>query len=284
MEAKHYWKKATSGVLAGLLLATLGSCSSKTTVPPATTTMPITTPAATTTTTVAPPSTTTTTTPPTTTPRAPTTTPVVTTPAKKVIFADDFNSETTGATPSKWTVNKPTGTDVSIDDTVFSGTGGKSAKMQDSSPTESPSVKTIIDVQRGTFWYEVSIRLAQTNQIVGAAYLGSSTAPGGQFGIENLGVSVTFWSDGYLKYNDNDNDLLSWKNVQTYQADKWYSVKVLVDVPNQRINLYVDNVLKLSDIRFRYPVTSLDQISFGGRVELPALTFWIDNVLVTEGP
>jgi len=51
-----------------------------------------------------------------------------------------------------------------------------------------------------------------------------------------------------------------------------------VDVPNQKINLYIDDVLKLTDIRFRYLMTSLDQITFGGRAELPASTIWIDNV------
>jgi hypothetical protein len=140
----------------------------------------------------------------------------------------------------------------------------------------------IIGSQTGKFWYEVSIRLAQTNQIVGAVYIGNSAVPGGIFNIENLGVSITFWSDGYIKYNDNDNQ--PWKNIQTYQADKWYTVKVLVDVPNQKINLYIDDVLKLTDISFRYPMTLLDQIMFGGRAELPASTIWIDNILVTEAP
>ena len=222
--------------------------------------------------------------PPTTTTNPPTTTAFsVTTPVKRVIFADDFDSEANGSTPSKWIVNEPANTDVSIDDTVFFGAKGKSAKMQDNSSTEAPTMNKIIGVQTGTFWYQVSMRLGQTNQIVGAAYLSNSTVPGGRFGIDNLGVSVTFWSDGNLKYNDNDNDLASWKNVQTYQADTWYTIKVFVDVANQKINLYVDDVLKLTDIKFRYPVTALDQISFGGRVELPASNVWIDSLLVTEG-
>jgi len=50
----------------------------------------------------------------------------------------------------------------------------------------------IIGIQTGKFWYEVSIRLAQTNQIVGAAYIGNSAVPAGVFNIENLGVSITF--------------------------------------------------------------------------------------------
>lgn len=281
MGTNSCWRSAALVILAYGLVAALGACASQTGRTTTTATVQLTTTTAPTTT---PPPTTTTTAPPTTTTLAPTTTAAATTPAKRIIFADDFNSEGSGASPSKWTVAKPAGTDISIDDTVYFGTSGKSARIQDSSPTEAPTMNTIIEVQTGRFWYEVCIRLGQTNQIVGAAYLGNSTVPGGRFGIENLGVSVTFWSDGYLKYNDNDNDLLSWQNIQTYQADKWYTVKVFVDVPNQRINIYVDDVLKLSDIRFRYPVTSLDQISFGGRVELPAATFWIDSVLVTEGP
>jgi len=63
----------------------------------------------------------------------------------------------------------------------------------------------IIGSQTSRFWYGVSIRLAQTNQIVGAAYISNSAVPAGRFSIENLGVSITFWSDGYIKYNDNDN-------------------------------------------------------------------------------
>jgi uncharacterized protein YcfL len=209
---------------------------------------------------------------------------VTVTPTPKVIFSDDFNSEVTGAVPSKWTVIKPSDTDISIDGTVYFGTSGKSAKIQDNSSTEVPIINKTIASQTGRFWYEISLRLMQTNQIIGGVYIGNSSVSGGRYGIENLGVSITFWSDGYIKYNDNDNDLLSWKNIQTYQADKWYTIKVLVDVPNQRFNIYIDDVLKLTDVKFRYPMTSLDQISVVSRVELPASTIWIDNVLATEAP
>jgi len=200
-----------------------------------------------------------------------------------VIFADDFNGEIAGTNPSNWTVVEAEGTDVSIDDKVYFGTNGKSAKLQDTSTTLAPNMNRIIESQTGRFWYQLSIRLGQINQIIGGAYVGNSKVSGGTFGIENLGISIAFWSDGTIKYNDNDNNLLSWQNVQTYQADTWYTVKVLVDVPNQRFNLYIDDVLKLTDIRFRYPMTSLDQITVVGRVEPPAATIWIDNVSATEG-
>jgi hypothetical protein len=265
-------------VLLSLLISSTSACGEapKTTQPTVqntTTVQQITTTVSPATTTVAPT---------TTTARPTTTKPVITTPPIKVIFEDNFNSEVTGVVPSKWTVTEPTDTDVSIDDSIYLGTNGKSAKLQDNSPAGTPNMLTKIGTQTGRFWYEVSIRLAQTNQITGAAYLSDSKTPGGRFGIDNLGVSVTFWNDGYIKYNDNDNDLASWKNVQTYEVDKWYIVKVLVDVPNQKISLYIDDELKVTDAKFRYPVTSLDQISFGGRVELPASTFWIDNVLIKE--
>ena len=200
-----------------------------------------------------------------------------------MIFADDFNGEIAGTNPSNWTVVEAEGTDVSIDDKVYFGTNGKSAKLQDTSTTLAPNMNRIIESQTGRFWYQLSIRLGQINQIIGGAYVGNSKVSGGTFGIENLGISIAFWSDGTIKYNDNDNNLLSWQNVQTYQADTWYTVKVLVDVPNQRFNLYIDDVLKLTDIRFRYPMTSLDQITVVGRVEPPAATIWIDNVSATEG-
>jgi len=280
MRTKNYRRSATLLILACLLPATLGACASETGQTTTTTGVLPTTPLATTTATTTPPPPTTTTT----TALPPTTTATATSPASKVIFADDFNNETNGANPSKWTVVEPEGTDLSIDDTVYFGTSGKSARMQDTSATGAPSINRIIGTQTGKFWYQISIRLAQTNQIIGGAYIGTSTVPAGTYGIENLGVSIAFWSDGYIKYNDNDNNLLSWQNVQAYQADKWYTIKILVDVPNQRINLYIDDVLKLTDIRFRYPVTSLDQITAVGRVEIPAATVWIDNVLVTEGP
>ena len=111
---------------------------------------------------------------------------VTVTPTPKVIFSDDFNSETTGAVPSKWTVSKPSDTDISIDGTVYFGASGKSVKIQDTSPTEAPIINKTITKQTGRFWYEVSIRLAQTNQIIGGVYIGNSSVSGGRYGIENL--------------------------------------------------------------------------------------------------
>lgn len=218
----------------------------------------------------------------TTSPPVTTTKPVVTTLPIKVIFEDNFDSEITGTGPSKWNINKPAGSDVSIDDTVYFGTGGKSAKILDNSATEAPNMIKVIGNQTGKFSYQISIRFAQTNQIIGGVYIGNSTVTGGRFGIENLGVSLAFWSDGYIKYNDNDNDLASWKNVQTYEANKWYTIKVFVDLPKQKYDIYINGAVKLTGVKFRYPMTSLDEIMILGRNELPSSTVWVDGILVTD--
>lgn len=200
-----------------------------------------------------------------------------------IIFEDNFDSETTAANPSKWTVVDPSDTDVSIDDTVYFGTSGKSAKMQDNSNTDLPQLYKDIGSQTGTLWYEVSVRCAQTNVIEGVLYISNGKAPGGSSGLEGIGVSITFWSDGYIKYIVSGVPYV-WGNIQTYQADKWYTVKVFVDVPKQKYDIYIDGVLKVSDVNFRFPLTSLDRISFVARVEPPSSTLWIDNVLVTKVP
>ncbi len=68
------------------------------------------------------------------------------------------------------------------------------------------------------------------------------------------------------------------------EADKWYTLKVFVDVPNKKYDIYLDNVLKVSGVNFRFPLSSLNTISFVARAESPSSTMWIDNVLVTAAP
>ncbi len=200
-----------------------------------------------------------------------------------IIFEDNFDSETTAANPSKWTVGEPLDTDVSIDNAVYFGTSGKSMKMQDNSNTDLPQLYKDIGSQTGTFWYEVSVRCAQTNVIEGVLYISNSQAPGGSSGLEGIGVSITFWSDGYIKYIISGVPYV-WGNIQTYQPDKWYTLKVFVDVPKQKYDIYLDGVLKVSGVNFRFPLTSLDRISYVARVEPPSSTLWVDNVLVTKAP
>jgi hypothetical protein len=237
------------------------------------------------TTTVSTTATTTTTTPKTTT--TTTTPPIIktsiTTATNKVIFKDNFDSETAGSNPSNWTVIEPSGTDISIDDEVYFGTGGKSMKMQDNSDSSLPQLYKVIGSQTGTFCHEASVRCAQTNVIEGVLYISNSVAPGGSSGLEGIGVSITFWSDGYIKYIVSGVPYV-WANIQAYEANKWYTVKVFVDVPNQKYDIYLDGVLKVSGVNFRFPLSSLDEISFVARVEPPSSTMWIDNVLVTEAP
>ncbi len=210
----------------------------------------------------------------------PTTTTTTTTPTPKVIFSDDFNSETTGANPSKWIAREPNSTDISIDDKVYFGTSGKSAKLQDNSDTERPDIYKVIGIQTGTFWYEAAVRCAQTNQTESLLYISRGEGMAEYGGsVENIAVSLAFWNDGYIKYNDG-----MWKDIQTYQADKWYTAKVFVDVPNKKYNLYIDGVLKLTDVNFRYSLTSLDRIFVTTLSIPPSSTIWIDNVSITEAP
>ena len=198
-----------------------------------------------------------------------------------IIFEDNFDSETTGANPSKWVVSQPTDTDILIDDTVYFGTSGKSAIMQDDSNTVTPQLSKIIGSQTGTFWYEASVRCAQTNVIEGVLYISNSQAPGVVSGLESIGVSIAFWSDGYIKYIENGASYV-WQNIQTYQPDKWYTVSVFVDVPNQKYDIYLDGELKVSGVDFRFPLTSLDRIFFVARAEPPSSTIWIDDVWVIK--
>ena len=194
----------------------------------------------------------------------------------KVIFSDNFNGETTGENPSKWNVREPDNTDVLIDENVYYGTGGKSAKLIDNSLTGRPDILISFTPQSGKFIYQVSVQLAQNNAIDTFLYIseGDGVPPGT---IETNAVCIVFWSDGYIKYNDGG----TWINIQTYSADTWYTARAVVDVPTQTYDLYINGELKTSGAAFRYTHWKLDTI-FATTTVPAASVMWVDNVLVLE--
>jgi hypothetical protein len=166
---------------------------------------------------------------------------------------------------------------------VYFGKEGKSAKMQDNSTTETPQLSKVIGSQNGSFWYEVSVRCGQTNVIEGVLYISNGQASAGASGLENIAVSIAFWSDGIIKYIASGAPYI-WADIQPYQAGKWYTLKVFVDIPNKKYDIYLDGALKASGVNFRFPLNSLDRIFFTARAEPPSSVVWIDNVLVTKAP
>ena len=83
-------------------------------------------------------------------------------PSTPTPFVDDFNSETTGGQPSRWKTQSGTGTSVSIDTTVFRGTGGNSVHLLDQSSTYAQIQHT--NTAMDTVYYKASVRFKGTNQ------------------------------------------------------------------------------------------------------------------------
>lgn len=190
-----------------------------------------------------------------------------------VLFKDDFDSEFTGADPSKWTVTEPTGTNVLIDDIIYYGTTGKSCKLADDSTTVRPNMLATFTPQTGKFVYEAAVRQGQTDRIGTHLYVSEGD---GDLDVTRIAVAVVFWGDGNIKYNDGG----TWNIAQTYSADTWYKAKVIVDIPDQKYDLYIDGDLKASDVAFRYTHYTLDTI-YQTTHTLTSM-MWVDDVLVTD--
>ncbi len=71
----------------------------------------------------------------------------------------------------------------------------------------------------------------------------------------------------------------------TFSYDVWYHIDLLIDIPSNTYDIYVDNVLRVDNANFRGKgsVTSLDQIKFG-YTSWGTLSGYIDNIEISVVP
>jgi hypothetical protein len=172
------------------------------------------------------------------------------------VFSQDFDGETTGSIPQGWTVANPSVCSLTINDTVYHGSSGKSARFADmaSYTWGFAYVGTNFEDQQG--YLTISFAIMAENPDYFMLYIGSTDRT-------SNGPNIYFVPDSrYLAYCDE----FGLRYLCPFSVGTWYNIKMTIDIPSNTYDIYVDDAIKAQGAHFRYfgQTTHLNSINFGG--------------------
>lgn len=185
------------------------------------------------------------------------------------VLSQNFDSETTGSIPQGWNVVNPSLCSLTVNDTVYHGSSGKCARYVDSasySGGAAPVTKTF-DNQNGHLEFTFAIMAERPDYF--SFYIDN--------GLQGHGANIYLMPDMSFAYYDGN-----WHFLSHFSLGTWYQIKMVIDVPLNTYDIYVDNVLRAQGARFRGfgSVTYLNELEFGQNSwETPAA--YIDDLLLT---
>jgi parallel beta-helix repeat protein len=196
--------------------------------------------------------------------------------APNVILHQDFDNETTGTTPGNWNVTDASSGSLTVDETVYHGDHGKSAKFVDNSTKGSPGAYTNFTEQTGTIAVSFAVRFFNTT--------GNNT--GLELRVDNgtsSGANIIF-ANGTIQYRDQYGQLVTLRS--SYVANRWYNIKFIMNIHDNVYNIHIDDHLEAMNTKFTGPCDQIHRIlinetlTFGGTL-LPM--GYIDDVEVRKG-
>lgn len=184
-------------------------------------------------------------------------------PVSTMLAFEKMNAMTTGSAPTGWT-NITTGGTVTVEG-VPSATD-KSIKLTKSgSPNDALTSKTFT-AHTGKLSIDANLRVSDVTTWKNALYVADS-------GV-NTAISLTI-ANGYLNiYNGSTTT-----QVQAVAANTWYYLKLLVNPATDQFDLYVNGVLKSSNVAFRTATANIGKLTFGIGSSSTG-TMYVDNVAV----
>jgi hypothetical protein len=181
------------------------------------------------------------------------------------VFSENFNAMTTGTSPAGWT--REANTALTVRD-VPSVTD-KSMQFYDGSTTTKGEAWNTFVPQTGTFAASWSFKQTGTAEGHRMALASGTTTTAVEF----------LTSGGSLFYTNSAGSSVF---VQAIPANVWYTVKVVVHPATSQADVYVNDVLKLSNQSLRNTVTSVDRVIFSTSDISASYHLYIDNVQVND--
>ena len=154
--------------------------------------------------------------------------------AEVTIGGDDFSKYSQGAVPDgEWEISTPNGSAITVDDGMMnfvtpSSFSGKAIARY-----------TLPTAQNGVIYIEYRVKLARTSANFCAPYVYSDSG--------KLSVCTMFNNKGKLQTHVSG----AYKEIGTYESEKWYSVKHILDYDNTKFSVVVDGNEAISDVAFR---------------------------------
>ena len=172
----------------------------------------------------------------------------------KVITKTDFTGYTGGA-PSGWTEKNEGGVPGVRTPVTIDAEHGTSMQLEGFVNTNNVGIEHILtNALTGNVVFEANVRLGQTTNNVPLFYIQQSlTVPK----FENF--TLQFGKDGNIKAGKGqtkDSSSASWDNLMTYEANKWYKIRVEMNLNTRKQTIYINGSV------FEKPMANVDMASF----------------------
>lgn len=191
--------------------------------------------------------------------------------ASTTILSQNFDDEPSASAPQGWIVANPSICSLTVNDTIYHGSSGKSARYADmaSYPGGTAHVETSFEKQYGRL--EFSFAIMPENPDCFNLYIDDGTP------TEHHGANIYFLSSGEIAYYADS----QWHSLRPFSINTWYQIRMVLDIPANTYDIYIDGSLEAQGTRFRAfgQAAYLTRIIFGGQsYQMPS--GYIDDISV----
>jgi len=192
-----------------------------------------------------------------------------------IVLDQDFDLDTTGNTPSGWTVTSPSHGSLAIDASTYYGASGKSARFYDNSASGYPLPYRNFTPQSGLLDVEFALMKEDLPNVTDGAFM--LYIDDGSANFNGANVYLKLWQEGVYYYDGTDH------NIADYSYDTWYNFRFAIDIPSNTYDIYRNNGLLVSDAPFNGSATSLNRVVFRGTTYGKAKGY-LDNLKIEAVP
>jgi len=184
------------------------------------------------------------------------------------LWTQNFNDGTAGQPPAGWTITNSSNCSALIDNTP--SVQNKSVKMTDTNTSGQ-------SIMKKTFTTQSNLLIAEWK------FMEPAGGKWPYFKILNGSTEAITLNSGSGRINFIGSTGVN-QPVMPINLNTWYTVKLVVDIPNKQYDIYVNDVLKVVRASFRNPSTSLNTIQFQTGYSAPnGATLYVDDVIIKNG-
>lgn len=191
-----------------------------------------------------------------------------------IILDQDFDLEVTGSVPSGWSIANPAFGNLAIDEAVYYGSSGKSARFDDISGSGYPLPYCLFPAQSTL---PISVEFALMKKDIAGVDDGAFTLYIDDSSYNGGNVYLKLWQEGLYYYDGTAH------YIGDYAYDTWYKFNLNIDIPNNSYDIYRDGNLLVGGAPFRGSTTYLNRVCFGGTT--PGIVEgYLDDLRITAIP
>jgi parallel beta-helix repeat protein len=188
-------------------------------------------------------------------------------PAECTIVLDqNFDDETTGDVPENWNITALEYGNIAVNETVYHGASGKSARFLDNSTEGSPSPYRNFTAQTGTIVVMFVITLTNKTHL-------EVFVDDGDF----AGANIIFNENG-IQYRDHLGNLIRLRD--SHFPNRWYRIKMIMNIPDNVYNIHIDDHLEAINAKFTGICDQINRIIINEASPLSTPVGYIDDIEV----